>query len=391
MQVPTADRDILRGLGEQLAVAAADPQHAANAAGQAAVLDLRWARPPVYIYQEPWHELNGSGELDLHCTDGFCRGLELGLRRTLYKWRHYRDDTVLSASIASPAVVRDSGFGIREDVRVARTDDASDVVSREYHIQIREEADAAKILTPQVSHDAAATAQQYDARCAIFDGLLPVRPCKTGSFWFAPWDELVRWTGVEEILLDMALRPDYVHHLMDHFVTAWLARLEQYEALDLLERPASELWGIGAAQIFSEVSPAMHEEFALQHERRWFNRWGLNYYGCCEPLHHKVDVVRRNLPNLRKISMSPWVDFTKAVANLGNQAIFAWKPNPAIFATESWDPAGIRQYLRERLLEAKAGGCVIEIHLKDISTVQYRPERLFEWAAIAREVTAEVA
>jgi hypothetical protein len=27
----------------------------------------------------------------------------------------------------------------------------------------------------------------------------------------------------------------------------------------------------------------MHEEFALQYEKRWLERFGLTYYGCCEP------------------------------------------------------------------------------------------------------------
>ena len=44
------------------------------------------------------------------------------------------------------------------------------------------------------------------------------------------------------------------------------------------------MWGCSNAQIFSEVSPKMHWEFALEHDLRWLRRWGLNYYGCCEPL-----------------------------------------------------------------------------------------------------------
>jgi hypothetical protein len=146
---------------------------------------------------------------------------------------------------------------------------------------------------------------------------------------------------------------------------------------------------VGAAQIFSDVSPAMHEEFALKHEARWFSRFGQNYYGCCEPLHHKVDVIRKNIPRLRKISMSPWVDFDKAVPNVGNTLIFAWKPNPAFVAMEQWHPDLVRRDLEEKL--QKARHCIVEIHLKDISTVRYQPQRLWDWARIASEVTAQFA
>jgi len=149
------------------------------------------------------------------------------------------------------------------------------------------------------------------------------------------------------------------------------------------------MWGVGAAQIFSEVSPKMHEEFALKHEARWFERFGKNYYGCCEPLDHKVGVVKKNIPRLRKISMSPWIKFDRAVENVGTDLIFAWKPNPAVLASDTWDPDFVRRDMREKM--EKARNCVVEIHMKDISTVRYQPQRLWEWAQIASEVTQEFA
>ncbi len=36
----------------------------------------------------------------------------------------------------------------------------------------------------------------------------------------------------------------------------------------------------------------MHWEFGLKHELRWLERWGLTYYGCCEPLDVKVGILR---------------------------------------------------------------------------------------------------
>ena len=52
------------------------------------------------------------------------------------------------------------------------------------------------------------------------------------------------------------------------------------------------MWGCSNAQIFSEVSPKFHWEFALEHDLRWLSRWGLNYYGCCEPLDGKADLLQ---------------------------------------------------------------------------------------------------
>jgi hypothetical protein len=391
MAISSPDKAILRDLGCRIAEIAALPIQTERRRLVQRLENLEPAKPLINIFQEPWHELNVNGELDLRCSDGFCRGIELGLRRTLYKWNHYQGDMIVGGEMIQPLCIRDTGFGIHEEVDIERTDPSSDVVSRHFHIQISEARDVEKIRFPEVSHDAARTEMEFQKRSEIFAGVLPVRRSGVGGFWFAPWDEIVRWTGVQEILMDMILRPDYVHAIVDRLVSAWLHRLDQYEAQGLLTGPAKDLWGVGAAQIFSEVSPQMHEDFALRHEARWFSRFGRTYYGCCEPLHHKVDIIRRNLPNLRRISMSPWVDFDKAVQNVGRDLIFAWKPNPALVAGPTWQPKLVRAYLRDHLRQATAAGCIVEVHMKDISTVNHEPQRLWEWAKIATDVSAEFA
>jgi hypothetical protein len=188
----------------------------------------------------------------------------------------------------------------------------------------------------------------------------------------------------------MALRPGYVHQAIGRLVDCWLKRLDQYEEQNLLCAPTKEMTVSGAAQIFSEVSPAMHREFALEHEARFYRRFGRVYYGCCEPLHAKVDVCAQCLPNMYKISMSPWVNFPEAVKQVRDRFVFAWKPNPAFLAYDQWDADLVRTDIRDKLTMAVAGGCFVEIHLKDISTVRGEPWRLTEWERIAKEEAARV-
>lgn len=385
------DLETLRELGRALAEAAADPVNEKRREIARRIDRREKVKPWISIYQEPWHELNASGELDLHCTDDFCRDIEQDMRRTLYRWRHYPGDMTVSAVSVQPYYVNDTGLGISEQVDVARTDERSSVVSRHFHIQIKDEADIAKIKKPVVTHDAALTEELYQKRCEIFDTILEVRKSGRSSFWFNPWDQLVRWTGVQEVLMDLAMRPDYVRTVFGHLVDCWLARLDQYEELDLLSAPTKELTVTGAAQIFSEVSPEMHGEFSLQYEALFFNRFRRTYYGCCEPLHNKVDLCAQYLPNLYKLSMSPWVDFPKAAENMGSRFIFAWKPNPAFVAYDSWNPELVRNDIREKLAIASANDCIMEIHLKDISTVRYEPQRLTEWNNIAQECAEDYA
>jgi hypothetical protein len=253
--------------------------------------------------------------------------------------------------------------------------------------------------------------------CEIFDGILPVEKIGAPGFWFAPWDLLVTWWGVEELMIDLVERPELVHKAIDRLIDAHLHRLDQYESLGLLslnngpvrvgsggygytdELPkpgfnpdyvrAIDLWGCATAQIFVAVSPQMHEEFAVRYEKRWLDRFGLSYYGCCEPLHRKMDMLRRNIPNLRKVSMNYRVNVDEAVEAVGRDYVFSYKPNPAVLAEAVWSVEKARAELEYVLKRAKEKGCIVEIIMKDISTVNYEPHRLWEWAKMASEVTEE--
>jgi len=42
-------------------------------------------------------------------------------------------------------------------------------------------------------------------------------------------------------------------------------------------------------------------------------------------------------------------------------------------------------------MEATDGACHVELIMKDISTVRYHPQRLWEWSRIAMEVAEQYA
>jgi hypothetical protein len=223
---------------------------------------------------------------------------------------------------------------------------------------------------------------------------------------YAPWDRLAEWWNPQQVLMDLVMRPDMVHTAMDRLTTAYMAELDQLEALNALSLgtgnfivgqggfgytddlpgdnydPASvrlhNHWGGAMAQIFSEVSPDMHEEFALAYEARYLERFGLAYYGCCEPLDRKVDICMKHIPNLRKISMSPWTDPARGAEAIGGRLVYSCKPNPAFLATDGqWDRRSAEAEIR-RVLDANQG-CSVEFILKDVSTIRFEPTRLFEW------------
>ena len=54
-------------------------------------------------------------------------------------------------------------------------------------------------------------------------------------------------------------------------------------------------------------------------------------------------------------------------------------------------PEQARRMLREALEKPCKSGCVVEVILKDVSTVRNEPKRVWEWADLAMQVVEEFA
>ena len=411
IEIGRDDKARLRELAAQVAEIAALPAQTEKAQLWTKLNDLDSERPMVWINEICWNEMNVDDELTLQCEHPWARDQEDGLRKELYQWRHLPGDMVMNDYVNCPLAVHSTDFGIVEDVDVVQTDETNAVVSRHFNVQIKDESDLEKISMPRLTHNEAATANRYAAMCDVYDGIMPVKKVGQTHIWFTPWDFLIRWYGIENAMMDMIDRPDFVHAAVECMVDAWMTELDQFDALKVLSLDndntrvgsggygyASQLpgddydathvkphnmWGCSNAQIFSEVSPQMHWDFAIEHDLRWLARWGLTYYGCCEPLDGKMELMRR-IPNLRKISVSPWCNSARAIAEIGQDYAISRKPNPAVLATDTWHPDQARADIKE-FLDLANGHCHIELIMKDISTVRYEPQRLWEWAAIAME------
>jgi hypothetical protein len=365
----------------------------------------------VLVDELPWHEMDVDGELVLRCEDRFCRDIEQQLRRTLYAWNHMRTDLVVRPVVTIPKAIRTDGFGLHVEETTLATDPASEVLSHRYGDQLATERDLQRIRVPSVWLDERATAEAEERAHEILDGFLSIemQGCLPG---FELWDRIVEWRGAESVLFDLADRPGFMHETISRVTDAHLGLIDELERKGLLgdrqativytaaftdELPAPgydplrpraiDLWTSGAAQILGSVSPRMHEEFELESAQRWATRFGLVYYGCCEPLHDRIDMVRR-IPNVRKISISPFADVERSAEQIGHDFVFSRKPSPFVPASDEWDPGRVEEDLRAAIAACDRHGCPLELILKDLSTVRHRPERLWEWAAIAMRLVS---
>ena len=92
----------------------------------------------------------------------------------------------------------------------------------------------------------------------------------------------------------------------------------------------------------------MYREFIFPCEKPLMDRFGLNCYGCCEPLHHRWPAVKQH-PRLRRVSCSPWADLAKMAESLDGKYILSLKPNPAAIASPAIDEQAVRQWLRKAI------------------------------------------
>lgn len=417
--LPRSEVAIVRELAARIAELAALPVQAERTREWQALNGLRPERPMAMIDELPWHELEGAvpggDELVVECGHPFTRELETRFRRELYRWRHLRVDMVVEPYLDVRKVIVRPGWGLR--IQEATIDQGGDIRSHHYRDQLAEPDDLEQIRVMEPWLDAPATAEREAWAHECLDGLLEVRmQGLTGwdgdELGFPLWDDIEQLRGTEPILLDFMDRPEHLHAIAERLTEVRLAELDLLEAKGLLgygadvihctgahttELPAAgfdprrpraiDSWTFGRAQLFVSVSDATFDEFVPGYYARWFERFGLGYFGCCEPLHGRVDAVRRMGPNIRKISMSPWARVRPGAEAIGPDFVFSRKPNPAMVAMDDWVPAIAEQDFREVLEATRANGCPVEFTLKDISTCRRDPRRLWAWCEIAERMT----
>lgn len=398
----------LRLLAKEYYEQAMSPVNAERMILHRAVNDLNMIRPVVLIDEIPWHELNFDGSLTVHCQDNILKNVETFLRKKLFQWKYFPADMILQPFIPVMKVINNSGIGIQvKEIQLDSASNGGNIVSHEYVDQLKTPEDVEKIKLPVLSYDKEETMKIYTKVAEAIGDIIPVKIVGHGCY-SAPWDDISRYRGVNNLLIDLVDDPDLSHMIVSKIYECEESRLKQMEDLDLFELNSYSLhcttafcsdleksydggkvlrkhiWGRGMAQIFSSVGKAMHEEFDINYMKKLMEPFGLNYYGCCEPLDKKMDIVEK-LPNLRKVSVTPWADVDVAAEAIGSKYVLSNKPNPAAVSLKL-DEDALRKELGRTLGAAKRNHCSLEIVLKDISSAGKNINNMIRWEQIAMEM-----
>jgi hypothetical protein len=409
---PKAELDVIRDLAHQVAEISARPIQAEREKQWTAHNDLKPGRPLVLAFPEgAWREI--LPESSYFCQHPRLRQLEGDFRRRIYHGEKLGDENVIEAAVRVPLVMHSTGWGLQ----AKKSHSTDSLGAHHFEPVLRTNEDLERLTGPSLTIDHEASRRDREQVAEWLDGILPVEascPVPTGC---APMDHYSQLRGLDRIFTDLVDEPDFVHEAMRRLVDGEISMRRSLEAQGALtlnlrshyagsggncftgELPSPsydgqhvrtrDLWGFAAAQIFSEVSTAMHEEFALEHERRFLDLFGLNCYACCEPMTRKLEAAMRLVPRLRRVSISAWADFGKCAEQLGGRAILSWKPNPAALAGERFDEAAVAKDLREKLAIARRHGCVVELIMKDTHTLRHDPSRLTTWVRLAKEAALE--
>ena len=401
------EREIVRDLARQYAEIAFSEESARKAAnwGRLNALDSG-ARPPVILDQLPWNEFAQEEELRLLCSDPLLRDMEKYFRGELFRVRHFGADLVLPPYYPFDKVCTDTGCGI-----TAIRQDESGHEGAQTHLfedQLPDEASLAKLKTPVITALPEETNRLKAALEDVIGDILEVRP-QGRMIWAGLWDRITFWKGAEAVLYALMDEPEFLHKLMKRTVEIEMRTVDQLEeqhllaagigtkchcvetyvdeprwrAIDQAHIRTQDCWISGAAQIFSEVSPAMHDEFEIEYMKPLYDRFGWVNYGCCEPLDRKIGIIRK-MKTVRSISASPWTNVDMQAEAMGGDYVMLRKPNPAFVASGRPDREAMVKEIRATLRACRKNGTPVAFVLKDITTVKGRADCLTEWVGIAQ-------
>lgn len=370
---------------------------------------LKRTRPLIYVRAFAWREMPQSKP---RCRDPFFQPYEDFFRRHLF-WHSLGDDSVFEPWVTVRAVARGQGWGVPVQWHYSSSDEAHrGAYKMDY--PIRQPEDVEKLRMPWHEIDWDRTNESVRRLTDALGDLLPVNLDRGPAFRMWEGDlsaTLGHLRGIENLMLDMTDRPEWLHglvrilsdgvrkvHREAEAAGDWGLCAHENQAMPYAEElpdPAAnvngvsrrQLWGFMAAQEFTAVSPAMHEEFLLRYQLPILNEFGLVAYGCCEDLSRKIGMLRQ-IPRLRRISVSPFADVPRCAEQIGTDYVLSYRPSPADMVGYGFDPERIRSILT-RDLEA-CRGCHVDITLKDVETVQGDPDRVRNWVRLTREVIADV-
>ncbi len=419
------DRDIIRGLATQWMELASLPVMQERKRLWRAVHDLK-AERPVILLETDWIEGYVTND-ELRCEDPFLRSVEKNMRIRLRQAEEVGDDQVLEPYYRLGWKMVFSDYGVQVEMRSLTGEVSSIAYSFSFPIATPE--DIAKLRKRIIAVNREKTLRLHATLQDVMGDLLPVRLGNydpfvsefnvgehgdlgfNGNFFFGLTWQLYRFIGNDRLLYWVYDTPDAVHKLMAYMLEDRLRLFDFFEKQGLLDfntdsqmagprsygyvsglppadtqRPAAlkDLWGWAESQEFEMISPAMYGEFVLPYLAKLAEKFGLIYYGCCERVDDRLELIMNAIPNLRSVSVSGWSNLARTAELLGRKYVFSRKPTPSSISgpNPDWD----RLEKDMKATYAAARDCNLEILFRDVYTINGDRPRLRRWVEMTKAI-----
>ena len=372
---------------------------------------LKRTKPLIFCDPENgWNEIITTRHMKCQSKIGRC--WEMNLRKEIFWGDKMGDDRPVVDYFDVPIIAQPDDWSVGVKYRYSQTKEktyqsgsyAWDPPIKDY----RKDLEKIKFNDPVIDYEI--TNGTLGLAKEIFKDILKVR--LKGTWWWTLGITLTAamLRGLENMLYDFYQYPDELKQLLSTISKGFIKKLNFLEDNNLLslnndntyigsggigyteELPQKnfdgtkvrtiDMWGFAESQETANVSPEMYEEFIFPYEKPILDKFGLNCYGCCEPVHSRWNIIKKH-SRIRRVSCCPWVDVDKMVSYLKNKYIFSRKPNPAALAVKRINKVLIRSDLRDFFKKTKH--CIVEVIMKDNHTLGNNPDNIIEWAKIAQE------
>lgn len=375
--------------------------------------DLKETRPLLLVDMENgWNEAVRF-DRDIQCEGDMAQDWEMWFQKEIFWAEKLQDDKPLTPVFYLPHRAVNTEWGIGENKVEIGEDDKNKAYSwtatmKDMDDEEFEKLDMEKaIQDPVVLVDEKASEEAFMLAKEIFDGIVEVR-MRTWWFWSSHMAlAYANFRGLDGMMYDFYDFPEKVHEIFAKLTSGYIKKLQFLEDNHLLYQNTDNtfvgsgglgltdslhtdrnhvtlktMWGLCEAQECGDISPEMFHEFIYPYHRQTAELFGLTCYACCEGIDEKWEWVKE-LPNLRRVSISQWSDMAKMSDYLKGDFIYSYKANSAHVTVPDMNEEVIRGELR-RMFE-KTRDNHVEVVLKDLHTISNKPEQVIRWVQIARE------
>lgn len=366
-------------------------------------------QPLIYIRAFAYNEIFDKN--DLKCKDPFYREYEHYIH--MMKFRDTIGDDYIIEPWLTVKPIYNTPIDMRWGIKVEMSEKTQQGGAAAFKPQItgNEYEDIDRIITPTHKINEKATMERFEKLQNAVGDLITIDLDRGPLFgmWYQDIStDIAKLRGLEQIMWDAYDRPEWLHKLLNHMMNGILKVHEEAEKsgdysltnhqnqampyAEELKDPKpntygvkrDQLWCFMASQEYTTFGPDMFQEFMLQYQIPIMSNFGLIAYGCCEDLTQKIDYLKK-IPNLRRIAVSPFANVKKCAEQIAQDYILSWRPNPSTMISTGLDEDYVRKHMKENFKIFKENNNYFDITLKDVETINHKPENVSKWVQIVRE------